>query len=204
MKVEYPGLNPTNLSEEVLVLKKMRATLERCAPYPGDERKNYPIDPSYKRKDNESRFEMDLIDLPEYQLIYVYDRLQGFEAYLSWSFASWNQFSVGKWYTEQCAINNDEDIPTCVAHEWMKGRNWTDTTLAGINNGLNYSPDNSLDDDHDSDSDNDGAEIMLNGIQVDRNKYESIQRNASRVRGVSKRLLPKPVVINMKINELPV
>ena len=60
-----------------------------------------------------------------------------------------------------------------------------------------------------NDSDSDDSEgnfefLSLNGVQVDRNKYESVQRNTSRVKGAGECLLPKPVVIKVKISEMPV
>jgi hypothetical protein len=45
--------------------------------------------------------------------------------------------------------------------------------------------------------------LSLNGVQVDRNKYVSVQRNAARLKGASERLLPKPVVIRVNVNGSP-
>jgi hypothetical protein len=44
--------------------------------------------------------------------------------------------------------------------------------------------------------------LDLSGIQVDRNKYPNLQRNASLVKGGS-RILPKPIVLQVKINGQP-
>ena len=44
--------------------------------------------------------------------------------------------------------------------------------------------------------------IPVSGIQVDHNKYPSIQRNAAKIRD-KERLLPKPVVIKVAINGEP-
>src|ERR1700679_2856127 len=42
---------------------------------------------------------------------------------------------------------------------------------------------------------NSEAMLSLSGVQVDKNKYTSIQRNATKVKGKSERLLPKPIVV---------
>ncbi|KAF8811611.1 hypothetical protein BYT27DRAFT_7208252 [Phlegmacium glaucopus] len=44
--------------------------------------------------------------------------------------------------------------------------------------------------------------IELSGVQVDRNKYPSLQRNAAQVKG-NHRILPKPVVVKVTINNHP-
>lgn len=46
--------------------------------------------------------------------------------------------------------------------------------------------------------------MTVGGIQVDRNKYTSVQRNAARTKGATERLLPKPVVIQVMIGGQPV
>ena len=46
--------------------------------------------------------------------------------------------------------------------------------------------------------------LSLNGIQVDRNKYVSVQRNAAWVKGTGERFIPKPIAINVFLNRLPV
>jgi hypothetical protein len=57
--------------------------------------------------------------------------------------------------------------------------------------------------DEDEDASVDAA-VPLHGVQVAQDKYASVQRNSARVKGVDDRLLPKPVVIQMKINDSPV
>jgi hypothetical protein len=49
-----------------------------------------------------------------------------------------------------------------------------------------------------------GPVLSLHGVQVDRNKYVSIQRNASCVKEVGERVLPEPVVIRLMANGVPV
>ena len=55
----------------------------------------------------------------------------------------------------------------------------------------------------DEETDDMGAVLTLNGVQVDCNKYASIQRNAARVKGVDERLLPKSVIIRVIVDGSP-
>lgn len=71
------------LIDEVSVLRNMLRTLERCVPYLGDETFVEPVDSTYIC--GNPRFVLDIVDQV---LICVYDRLQGFEAYLSWDLAN--------------------------------------------------------------------------------------------------------------------
>ena len=195
------GYTASTKKREV-VLEQIQGVLERCSPFPGDERVRRPADSAYYRS-NESRFVMDIIDLSDHQLVYIYDRFQGFDAFLSWEIASWNKFSIGKWYAERCALQNEEETPTDVAHEWILTRRWDDTII-GENDDVLMDDEPYMDGyDPGDDSDDNGAVITLNGVQVDRNKYESIQRNASRIKGAAERLLPKPVVIKFTVDGRP-
>ena len=89
---------------------------------------------------------------------------------------------------------------------------WKYTTIAGgldpswpVEKLFSHGDNKPSDDDSDSDDSEGNFEFLsLNGVQVDRNKYESVQRNTSRVKGAGECLLPKPVVIKVKINEMPV
>jgi hypothetical protein len=45
--------------------------------------------------------------------------------------------------------------------------------------------------------------VNLAGIQVDRNKYPALQRNSTQIKGNS-RILPKPIVVKIEINDHPV
>ena len=111
--------------EELTVMRNMKDVLEDCAPYPGDDFPNYPIDPTLRR--GESRLVLDVIDTLDQKLVYVYDRLQGSEIYLSWDLARWEHFSLGKWFAEQCAIHRGEKEPWDVAHKWASLRCWPGT-----------------------------------------------------------------------------
>jgi hypothetical protein len=223
---------PRTVREEVTALRKMKKTLERCAPFPGDDLPKYPVDPTFRK--GQPRFEVELIDVAEPQSVCIYDRVQGYETYLSWELANWDQFSLGKWYAERCAVNRDDALPWNTAHNWMQGHNWVETTIAaadepwtscscgktphkGPNDDIssNTSWDNLDDDSLDGSSDSldnslediemleDDGLITLNGVQVDKNKYVNVQRNAARVKGPGERLLPKPVVIKIQINDMP-
>ena len=74
------------------------ATLTRCQPYPGDERCEGPIDPSYVR--GSLHF---VVESQSRNLYCVYDRVRGFEAYLHATVLQWRFFSLGKWFAELCA-----------------------------------------------------------------------------------------------------
>ena len=196
------GSAPSRIQEET-ILKQIQEVLERCSPFPGDDSHMYnPADTLYLRND-ESRFVMDVIDLMDHQLVYIYDRLHGFDTFLSWEIASWNKFSVGKWYAEKCALHTEEETPTDVAHNWVLTRNWDDTIIGEIDDVLIDDESPSDGNDSDNDSDDDYAVMSLYGAQVDRNKYVSIQRNASRIKGATERLLPKPIVINFTVDGRP-
>lgn len=49
----------------------------------------------------------------------------------------------------------------------------------------------------------DAEALELGGVQVDRNKYPSLQRNSAQIKG-NHRILPKPVVVKIEINGHPV
>ena len=200
--------------DELVIMRQVTDVLEHCSPYPGDDNPRYPIDPRYRHGD--SRFVLDVT--LEQKLLCVYDRLQGSESYLSWDLAAWDQLSLGKWYAERCAVNRNEGVPWETSHEWMQSHNWDETTRAGIYRRRleatllyeDLSTDDESDDEYlidtpgnDDETDDMGAVLTLSGIQVDRNKYATIQRNAARVKGVDERFLPKSVVIRVVVNGSP-
>ena len=103
LKYQRNSYNPGRYNEEILItgkinclkgsalsrlreeitLRQIQEVLECCAPFPGDELQlQHPTDPSYIWN-GESRFITDVIDLIDHQLVYVYDRLQGFDTFLS-------------------------------------------------------------------------------------------------------------------------
>jgi hypothetical protein len=118
-----------------------------------------------------------------------------------------------KWFAERCAIVQEEELPWEVAHAWMLTHTWEETTVLGKRETLAWPSkiSSSAEGDPDSDYLNEAPEtsekadvdFSLNGVQVDRNKYVSVQRNAARLKGASERLLPKPVVIRVNVNGSP-
>jgi hypothetical protein len=139
--------------------------------------------------------------------------MQGSETYLSWNLACWEQFSIGKWFAERCAVVRGDKLYWETTHTWMLTRQWEDTITAKKKKQPElYLSDDPSDDNNDLDDDDvdSGFENLYNesvmalyGTQVDKNKYVSVQRNAARVKRAENRILPKPVVIQVKINDLP-
>jgi hypothetical protein len=112
MYFELPELLPdedASDSDEELDLKEIiqqiHCILNKCQPYPGDDTVYMPIDPTYI--DGESRFHMEIFR----NNLYIYDRVRGFDARLIWNIATWEEFSIGKWYAERCAQNAESDLP---------------------------------------------------------------------------------------------
>ena len=161
------------------ICEQIIATLTQCQPYPGDERCEGPIDPSYVR--GSPRF---VVEIQSRNLYCVYDRVRGLEAYLHATVLQWRFFSLGKWFAELCARDANVPRPWNCAHEWLSARSWTDTTLGLTVYG------------------SDRIAVEVGGIQVHRHKYPALQRNAAQVKGVQ-RVLPKPVVIKVTINGHP-
>ena len=212
---------------------KIQFVLDNCQPYPGDNTVLSAVDPTYN--ENESRF---IVEKVKNEYLSVYDRVRGFDSYLLWTIAVWDEFSLGKWYAERCAIEDKEEYPCEIADEWMKSQKWCNTILSGCYLGywhdasLFEEDENKIDFDNDAndyfysdsfgetsefddlyndddsdvslieidDSDINVDNVVLNGVQVDRNKYVSIQRNAAKIKGAAERLLPKPVVLRITIN----
>ena len=57
---------------------------------------------------------------------------------------------------------------------------------------------------HQEDEDFEAVEktMELGGIQVDKNKYPALQRNAAQVKG-NHRILPKPIIVKVLVNDHP-
>ena len=185
------------------LLDSIADTLERCRPFPND--REVPVNPSYHS--SSVRF---TVEQARNGLICIYDCIQRFEAYLYWEIAECRSFSIGKWFAEQCALNTGEVLPEEVAQEWMSNRTWEMTIIKRTKkdpkpdvpeNGDDFRPDDDGNDGPDNPPSHDVV-IPVSGIQVDRNKYTSIQRNAAKIRD-KERLLPKPVVIKVAINGEP-
>ena len=158
----------------------LKEILTEYQPFPGD---GYPIDPTLRKGD--PRF---VVNPTKHDLLRIYDRVQGFDSHLHIPLILSKEFSVGKWYAEQCAFNSDIPRPWKVAHEWAEARK--DKGLA-------------LDDPEQTDDGSiDESLIEIGGVQVDRYKYPALQRNSAQVKG-NQRILPKPVVIKVIVNGQP-
>ena len=149
--------------------------LTKHQPFPGDGR---AVDPSFVR--GEPRF---LIQRMKHNLLQIYDRIQGFDSHLLPSLVLSREFDLAKWYAERCAFNSGLPSPWEVAQQWSDDRKDRGT---GLDDGgfLAYV---------------EGTSVELNGVQVDRNQYPSLQRNSARVKG-NQRILPKPIVVKVTIN----
>jgi Zinc knuckle len=158
--------------------------LSGCQPFPGD---GPAVDPTYRYGDG--RFVITPRESEE-GVLEVYDRIQGFETHISVTHLLREDFSVGRWFAERCAVNQSMPQPWRVAQEWFEARRGIRTTL--------WPP--AVDEDvevftremtpYDS--------LELSGVQVDRHKYPSLQRNSAQIKGNS-RILPKPVVIKLEV-----
>jgi hypothetical protein len=165
-----------SLVESKLDVARLEQVLTKCQPFPGD---GHAVDPTFVA--GESRFIMKRMD---HGLLEVYDRVQGFEAHIHLSRLQEPGFVVGRWYAEQCAFNSEFEKPWDVAVRWEFTRPSSDLIMG-------Y-PDEVLT----------GA-VNLASIQVDRNKYPALQRNSTQIKGNS-RILPKPIVVKIEINDHPV
>ena len=174
---------------EDAVMARVAKVLTECQPFPGD---GPSVDPNYVEGDQ--RFVIAQRDL---DILEVFDRVQGFEAYLSIKHLLWDNFSVGKWFAERCAFNSGLPRPWEKAQEWVESRSQCRTTIGMP----------AFREDFEFFSRNpqgvpvDGLE--LGGVQVDRNKYPSLQRNAAHIKENS-RILPKPIVLKVEVNGHPV
>ena len=205
--------------------------LEYCTLFPGDDDECYPINPMLWGWNGGSRFELDLIDTLDQKLLCIYNRLQGTESYLLWELAKWSQFLLGKWFAKRCLVNSYNGVPWVAAHDWMLSQCWSDTMIAGQRNHVSWLTNKLTNSNpcHDDDENEGGSDVddgmpelvdldlvdkdrntavndvvPLHGVQVAQEKYVSVQRNAVHVKGGDNRLLPKPVVIQLKINDSPV
>ena len=168
-------------------IKRIQDVLTKCQPFPGD---GEPVDPSYYP--GERRF---IVEKQNRGFYCIYDRVQGFETDIHESRVQWGFFSIGLWFAERCAVNTGLHAPWEHAQQWMKDRRWEDTVMVF---------EESSPSEAESIPDKEPVEesIELAGIQVDRNKYPALQRNAAQVKG-NQRILPKPVIIKVTVNGHP-
>ena len=94
---------------------RMARVLEDCQPYPGDTNRwlNKPLSHPCRPK----RFEVTKGRFGNYE---VFDRKRGFSAILNEARLRYPNFSLGFWYAEHCA--REDDIPDAgsVASEWLQ------------------------------------------------------------------------------------
>ena len=96
-------------------------TLNECTPFPGDD-----MVANSTNQPGEFCF---IVSRELRDLVYVYNCVQCFEAYISWELAQWKGFSIGKWFAEQCTIVGNDDAPWVTADKWMSEWYWDKTTI---------------------------------------------------------------------------
>ena len=91
------------------------------------------------------------------------------------TYTHWGAFLVGKWFTERCALNSRIPRPWEVAQRWISTRNQADTALGfpALWEDFEFFQRESTPADF----------IDLGGVQIDRNKYPSLQRNSAQIKG---------------------
>ena len=166
--------------------ERLSDTLTVCQPFPGDDY-GPPVDDSYIK--GQPRFEIKPV---KFELIQIYDRVQGFEAHIHTSRLQDPEFLVGRWYAEQCAFIQDMERPWQVARRWADTKPQPDLCMKStVSESENYDLEPAPLDD-----------MELGGVQVDRSKYPSLQRNAAQVKG-NQRILPKPIVVRVHVEGRP-
>ena len=99
--------------------KLIDCVISLCQPYPGDNDRL-----SNKVKSNRFQLEREGDDV-----LCIYDRANLFEACISLDLVSWTEFSIAKWFAEQCAFNIGSSYPWEDADLWMKGCEWHTMTM---------------------------------------------------------------------------
>ena len=118
----------------------------------------------------------------------MYDRVQGFDSSLHSDLLKDPDFIIARWYTEQCACNSGLTSPWEIALKWANDRTRPEIPIIDMG-GPEW-------------IDSTAMPMELGGVQVDRNKYPSLQRNAVQVKG-NQRILPKPIIVKVDINGRP-
>ena len=201
---DLPGLDPlSNDEDEVneplenlffslgddksLYIEQITKVLTQCQPLPGDRK---PLDPLYE--EGNQRF---IVGHQNQGLYCIYDQVQGFEADIHLSRVRWDFFSIGKWYAERCAMNSGLVDPTGLVHQWLLTKWWEDTIIGpSEGNQASHSPR--------EEPEEDKSTMDLGGIQVNRNKYPTMQRNAAQVKG-NPQILPKLIVVKLLVDGHP-
>ena len=167
----------------------MQRVLTQCQPFPGD---GHPVDNSYKP--GSPRF---LVERRDRGFLCIYDRVQGFETNIHIARLHWDSFSIGEWFAERCTVNSGLDKAGTWVRTWLSEQEW-DNTLMGAGLESIRQPGHSSDEGSKAKQ----KAVELSGIQVDKNKYHSLQRNAAQVKG-NQRVLPKPIVVKVTVNGHP-
>ena len=175
-----------DLPAEILAVR-LAEVLTSCQPYPGD---GPAIDATYIQE--ESRF---IFARHHPDIIEIYDRVQGFETHISLDVLRNETFRPGLWFAERCAYHMNLPQPWREAQSWMESRSGTTMWM--------FDPDEEADSEVFTREMTKDEELELGGVQVDRNKYPSLQRNSANVKGHN-RILPKPVVVKLEVNGHPV
>jgi hypothetical protein len=173
--------------DDETIIEQIKCILTCCQPFPGD---GVPVDMSYRI--GEPRF---IVERQDRGLFCIYDRVQGFETDIHEDRLQWGLFSIGRWFAERCAENMGLHAPWDRAHRWVSTKRWEETLMGPPLRIPNSS-------EEESGHEEKRPTFELGGIQVERNKYPALQRNAAQVKG-NQRVLPKPLIVKVSINGHP-
>jgi hypothetical protein len=173
--------------DDETIIEQIKCVLTRCQPFPGD---GVPVDMSYRI--GEPRF---IVERQDRGLFCIYDRVQGFETDIHEDRLQWGLFSIGRWFAERCTENMGLHAPWDRAHRWVSTKRWEETLMGPPLRIPNSS-------EEESGHEEKRPTFELGGIQVERNKYPALQRNAAQVKG-NQRVLPKPLIVKVSINGHP-
>ncbi|KAF8808285.1 hypothetical protein BYT27DRAFT_7189062 [Phlegmacium glaucopus] len=162
---------------------KMGDTLERHAEAILHLGAPYPNEPDCSQS-TETRFSVSY-RLPDMNQFIVTDKYRGCTFELLRISLETPEFNLHEWYCRQLA----EIGVAAPATESATEPQWP-FLLPSISEGTNDLDEESM------------INFKLGGIQVDRNKYPSLQRNAAQVKG-KHRILPKPIVVKVTIDGHP-
>ena len=186
---EDEPLRVEDLPEEILVVR-LAEVLTSCQPFPGD---GLAVDPTYVQ--DESRFIFQRHRPTSLNIVEIYDRVQGFETHISLDVLRDESFRPGVWFAERCAYNQNLPQPWREAQTWAESRSGTSVTMWA------FEPEEEME--FFTREMTEAEALELGGVQVDCNRYPSLQRNSANIKSNS-RILPKPVVVRVEVNGHPV
>ena len=102
---------------------------------------------------------------------------------------------MGKWFSEHCAFNSGIQQQWQTVQKWINNRDQRLTML-----GMPIFKEKF---EFFKQAWHTVASVELSGVQVDQKKYPSLQHNSAHIKGNS-RIIPKPVVVKLNINNHPV